>query len=187
MLSLPTNDRLLRLVATTVEDFCWVRASRPCGEFHIRPSCRHHGRSPALEFCQLQSVVAASASGRFLAHGDEGLRQSLVLMLADDLAQPVVQSPAPAGESPPVTIPSSSLDQHHHVRLCGNDSGRPSAWHSAWVDFPSGRATSSSLPAGRARIRRRRLLRAAPVSAVPARWARYRESRSYAVNRDQIA
>ena len=61
---------------------------------------------PVLEFCQRQRVIAADAGWRVLANGDEGFRQPLVLMLARDLPQPVIQLLAAAVESPPVMIPS---------------------------------------------------------------------------------
>jgi len=42
----------------------------------------------AFEFGERQRAVGAGAVGCFLANGDEGLRQPLVLMLAGSLPQP---------------------------------------------------------------------------------------------------
>jgi hypothetical protein len=59
-----------------------------------------------FEFGKRQRVETADASGILLADGDEGLRQTLVLMLTGDLPQPVVQLQATAVEALPVMAPS---------------------------------------------------------------------------------
>lgn len=41
-------------------------------------------QTPVVEFCQRQCVIVADAGWRFLANGDEGLRQRLVMMLSCD-------------------------------------------------------------------------------------------------------
>ena len=59
-----------------------------------------------FEFGQRQRVVAADTHRRFFADGDKALRQPLVLMLAGDLSQPVVQFLAAAVETLPVMASS---------------------------------------------------------------------------------
>ena len=61
---------------------------------------------PVFEFGQGQRVVAADAGRLVLTDGDEGFRQPLVLMLARNLPQPVVQFLAATVEPLPVMAPS---------------------------------------------------------------------------------
>jgi len=59
-----------------------------------------------VEFRQRQCEIAADTGWRFLANGDEGLRQPLVLVLAGNLPQPAVQFRATTVERLPVMAPS---------------------------------------------------------------------------------
>ena len=68
----------------------------------LAPSLR---QMAALESGQRQGVIAMDASRRVLAGGDEGLRQPLILVLAGNLSQPVVQFLPATVELLPVMAP----------------------------------------------------------------------------------
>ena len=59
-----------------------------------------------FELGKCECIVATDSRWLFFAYGNKGFRQPLVLMLARDLPQPVVQLLAAAVEPLPVMVPS---------------------------------------------------------------------------------
>ena len=69
----------------------------------VAPSLR---QMAVFEFGERQGVIAENTIRRVLADGDESLRQALVLMLAGNFPQPVVQFLTATIETLPVMAPS---------------------------------------------------------------------------------
>jgi len=66
-----------------------------------------------LHFSESECVVAAGTCGCVTLRGDEGSGQALVLMLAGDALQPVVQFVPAAIEGQAIMRSSQRQDSHH--------------------------------------------------------------------------